>query len=190
MNKLSLKMKLGVGFGVLLAILLTMGVVNYFSVQKLTQLSATADATAEKELLAAEVGSLFNSQKAYIRGGSPHRQRAERNRLQESARKLTETMGKLEKTLSTEEGRRIFGKTQHAIGQITSVVQRGSELRSAGKVQEATDLIFGPEATAAQSEADQGVADFIEFQGRQRTAARSQQAASEASTVVWVVGLQ
>ena len=189
MNKLSLKMKLGVGFGVLLAILIIMGVVSYSSVRKLTELSATAESTGEKQLLAADVGSLFNSQKFYTRGFLLTGSEQERSRFQESTHKLTENMSELEKSLSTEEGRRVFGKTQHALEQYNSIVQRVFEMRSAGNTKEAVDLIFGSEASAARAEADQGVADFIDFQGRMKAAARSQQAASEASTIAWIVGL-
>ena len=189
MNKLSLKMKLGVGFGVLLATLITMGVVSYFSVRKLGELSATAEATGEKQLLAAQAGSLFNDEKNLVRGFLLTGSEQQRSRFQETTRKLTETLGTAEKLLSTDEGRRMHGKMRHAMEQYNSFAQGALELRSAGKTKEAVDLIFGPEATAARAEAEQSVSDFIDFDGKLRAAARSQQTASQASTVVWIVGL-
>jgi methyl-accepting chemotaxis protein len=189
MNKLSLKMKLGVGFGVLLAILITMGVVSYFSVQKLTQLSAYADSMTQEERLAAHVQDSFNRQRLFVARILLRDGQAERDHFQESGRELAGTMGTLEKLLVTEEGRRLLGKTQHAIEQYDPILQRTLGLQSAGKTGEAVDLILGAEANAARAEVDQCIADFTGLTARLKTAARNQQAASQASAVVWIVGL-
>jgi len=189
MDKLSLKMKLAVAFGALLAILITMGVVSYFAVQKLTQLSAYADSMTQKELLAAHVQDSFNRQRLFVARILLRDGQAERNRFQESSRELAGTMGTLEKLLVTEEGRRLLGKTQHAMEQYDPILQRALGLQSAGKTGEAIDLILGAEANAARAEVDQSIADFMGYSAKLKTAARNQQAASQASVVVWIVGL-
>jgi len=189
MNKLSLRMKLKVASGVLFAILITMGVVSYFSMRKLTELSDTVDLRGEKQLLAADVRSSFDSEKVYLGGFLLTGSEQERNRFQESARRLMDTMGTLEQLLATEEDRRLFGKMQHATEQYNSIVQRVYDLRSAGKTKEAVDLFFSAEATAARDEADQSVPDFMDYQGRINTADRTQQAVSEARSMVWIAGL-
>jgi len=189
MNKLSLKMKLGVGFGVLLAILIAMGVVSYFSVRRVTELSDTVDLRGEKQLLAADIRSSLDSEKVYLGGFLFTGSEQERNRFQESAGRLTDIMGTLEQLLTTEEDRRLFGKMRHATEQYNSMVQRVYDLRSAGKTKEAVDLLFGAEATAARDEADQSVPDFMDYQGRINTADRTQQAVSESRSMVWIAGL-
>ncbi|MGA9209733.1 MAG: HAMP domain-containing methyl-accepting chemotaxis protein, partial [Terriglobales bacterium] len=189
MNKLSLKMKLKLGFGVLLAMLIAMGVVSYFSMRKLTELSDTVDLRGEKQLLAADIRSSLDSEKVYLRGFLLTGSESERNRFQENATRLTDTMGALEQLLTTEEDRRLFGKMQQATEQYNSVLQRVYDLRSAGKTREAVDLLFGAEATAARDGADQSVPDFMDYQGRINTADRTQQAVSGARSMVWIVGL-
>ena len=189
MNKLRLRTKLKLGSGVLFALLITTGVVSYFSMRKLTELSDTVDLRAEKQLLAADIRSSLDSEKVYLGGFLLTGGEQERDRFQESARQLTDTMGTLEQLVATEEDRRLFGKMQHATEQYNSMAQRVYDLRSAGKTQEAVDLLFGAEATAARDEADQSVPDFMDYQGRINTADRTRQTASEARSRIWIAGL-
>jgi CHASE3 domain sensor protein len=67
MNKLSLNMKLSVGFGVLLVVLTITSAVSYVSMQKLDELSASASNRADARFLAKSVNSIINDQKAEYR---------------------------------------------------------------------------------------------------------------------------
>ena len=106
MNKLSLKMKLGVGFGILLVIMVTMGVVSYRSVQKLGELSEQADQRANARFLATRIGSIINDQKAEYREFLLSDTEAEMSRYAENNSALTETFSKLEPLMTSDEDRR------------------------------------------------------------------------------------
>ena len=68
MNKLSLKMKLGLGFGSLLIILLAMGLMAYSSVGRLADISHRVDLVMTKKDLSSQIEAAIEKQSTGIRG--------------------------------------------------------------------------------------------------------------------------
>ena len=181
MNKLSLKMKLGVGFGILLVIMVTMGVVSYRSVQKLGELSEQADQRANARFLATRIGSIINDQKAEYREFLLSDTEAEMSRYAENNSALTETFSKLEPLMTSDEDRRQLAELRQASDSYHSIIDHVVELHRAGKKKEATDLIHDPKSDAVRAELKKIVDNFAERQNQHKIGTREGQAATEAS---------
>jgi methyl-accepting chemotaxis protein len=182
MNKVSLKMKLGVGFGALLAILITMGGISYRSTQKLGELSEQADQRANAMFLATKIGSIMNDQKAEYREFLLSDTEAEMSRYAENNSALTQTFSKLEPLMTSDEDRRQLAELRQASDSYHSIIDHVVELHRAGKKKEATDLIHDPKSDAVRADLKKIVDDFAERQNEHKTKARAEQAATEAST--------
>src|ERR1017187_1671197 len=89
-SRMSLKAKLAAGFGALLVILITMGIISFTSVQKLSELSAFGDKKANGRFFATSIDSLINNQKAEYRAFLLASQETEMTRYAENNRKLAE----------------------------------------------------------------------------------------------------
>lgn len=71
MNQLGLKMKLGIGFGSLLAILIALGLVAHNSVARLSNVSMSVDALAVKKDLVFHEGVAIEKQMAAVQDFLP-----------------------------------------------------------------------------------------------------------------------
>jgi methyl-accepting chemotaxis protein len=189
MNKLSLKMKLGLGFGALLAIMLTMGVVSYRSVQKLGELSEVADKKANARFLSTKVNSIMNDQKAEYREFLLSDTEAEMSRYAENNSALAEVFSKLEPLMASDENRRQLAELRETSDSYHSVIDHVVQLHRAGKKTEATDLIHDPKSDAMRAELKKMVDDFAEQQNKRRLAAREEQMATESRTLVLISAL-
>jgi len=91
-------------------ILATMGGISYRFMQKARELSELADMKASAMVLVRSAETLFNDKKTDIRNLLLTGKDEEVRRYSDHGRKLDETLDKLEKTLTTEEGRRLFSE--------------------------------------------------------------------------------
>ena len=181
MNKLSLKTKLGVGFGTLLVIMLTMGVVSYRSVQKLGELSEVADKKANARFFSTSILSIINDQQAEVRGFLLTGDEAEMNRYAQNNSKLAEALSNVEPLLTTEEGKRRFAEVRQTTDAYHGAMDQVVALHRAGKQKEALDTVSGSKFGDLRVAAKGAAADFIEVQNKLKTRAREEQAATEAS---------
>src|ERR1019366_7497440 len=106
-SRMSLKAKLAAGFGALLVILVTMGVISFTSVQKLSELSAFGDKKANGRFFATAIDSLINNQQAEYRQFLLSNQEEQMSRYAENSRKLAEDFDKLEATLTSDKGKEL-----------------------------------------------------------------------------------
>ena len=182
MNKLSLKMKLAVGFGILLAILLSMGVVSYTSVQKLRELSDLSDHRGQGRFLAASINSIINNQKAEVRGFLLTSNEAEMTRYAENTRTLASLFDQLDTILNTEKGRALGAHLRQTSDAYHQVIDQGLQLHRAGKTKDALALFADPKTDALRSDLGKTSEDLVEFQDSLKRAAHEQQSAAEATT--------
>jgi methyl-accepting chemotaxis protein len=189
MNKLSLKMKLTVGFGVLLAILLAMGIVSYTSVQKLRELSDLSDHRAQGRFLAASVNSIINNQKAEVRGYLLTGQEAEMTRFAENTRTLASLFDKLDTNLNTEKGRALGAHLRQTSDAYHQVIDQGLQLHRTDKTKEALALFADPKTDALRSDLGNTSQELVEFQDTLKRATREEQSAAEATTSTLTVTL-
>src|SRR5579872_2207654 len=124
MNKMSLKAKLAAGFGVLLLVLVTMGVISFTSVQKLSDLSAFGDRKANGRFFATSIDSLINNQKAEYRAYLLNNDENEMSRYADNNRALAENFDKLEATLSTDKGRQLVSNLRQTLDAYHGIIDR------------------------------------------------------------------
>ena len=188
MNKLSLKMKLGVGFGVLLVILTIMGLVSYLTMHKLNELSEVADKTASARFLARTMQSTINDQKAEYRGFLLTSDENEMRRYAANDENLKEYFSQLEALLTTEEGRRLFTQLHQASENYHAGAERVVGLHRAGKAKEAIALLQDPATETLRAEVSRAGADMVDLQNKLKTAARAEQIATESRVAVLILG--
>jgi len=186
---MSLKAKLAAGFGALLAILVTMGVICYTSVQKLTELSAFGDKRGQGKFYAVSIDSLINNQKAEYRAFLLTNQENEISRYAENNRILAEDFDKLEATLSTDKGKELMAHYRQVLDEYHSIIDRVVELHRAGKQKQAIDLILQPKSDAVRADLGQTATELIALQEKLTVSAREEQSATESRTTLLISSL-
>lgn len=186
MSKLSLKMKLGVGFGTLLVIIAAVGIISYTSVQKLAEFAAQVDYRAQQRFYAVSIESMINNQKAEYRNYLLTDKQDEMTRYAENGQKLEETFDKLEATLTTQEGKEAIGHYRQLLSQYHSVIDRTVELHRAGKQKEALALINEPRSENLRADLVKTSASFLELVMKLKEVATAEQAATEKRTTLLV----
>ena len=161
MSKMSLKMKLGVGFGTLLLILAVMGVVGYRAVQ----LAETADETDQlltQKDLTSDLDAAVEMQTVGVRGFLLT-SREDMLKLDENGKRdFAETMDQLGKMLATGRGKQMHAEVARQYGHFCD---REIALRPAGKSEEALEMVLKREVSEARSALRKGVAEFEDFRG-------------------------
>jgi len=188
-NKLSLKMKLGAGFGALLLIVALLGVVGYESAVTAAEVSGQVERQVEKKEMTLTVDLSVDTQLRSLRGflltgNEEHLKSGEAAQVT-----FRETMDRLEALLETEEGKKKLAAIRQLFGEYRPIMDHAIELRRAGKAKEAVDLIFAPEADAKRNELLTSSAALVELIGKIKRTAQEEQQASEAKTKNLMLGL-
>ena len=189
MNKISLKMKLGLGFGVLLLIVGLMGIMTYRSVQKLSELSDEVQMNMHKAQVAADVDSGVELQTSAGRGFVLSGKEEMLKRREEGIAQVDKSMAELIKLLRTEEGKAIFAKVDTGAHELRDIQSQVLELRRRGKTKEATDALFAERAIQIRSGVEKDI-DALQAQidGLQAAAIKAHQEV-EASTIRLLITL-
>ena len=189
MKNLSLKMKLVVGFGALLLILLTMGIISYTSVRKVNTLSAFVDQKGQATFYAASIFSRINDQKAEYRAYLLTNQQAEMDRYAGNSLKLADELDKLQGTLSTDKGRETVTHLRQTLDAYHAMIERAAALHRAGKTKQAVALTIAPQSDAVRADLGKTVADLVAFESDLRIAGRQQEAAAESRATTLILTL-
>jgi len=171
MSKLSLKMKLGLGFGALLLIMLVVGGIGYESVMKMSDANARAIADLTKSKLAAQMNAATEKQSTGIRGFLLAGKEDLLKHDQEGQAEFKEASDQLQKLLSTEEGRRLFAEIQRAAEQFRAMADKEIALKRAGKGKEAEQVGFAEEATQIRNALRGALSELDQFYDKQSHAA-------------------
>jgi CHASE3 domain len=128
MNRLTLRMKLGLGFGGLLLILAAMGFVANSSVGQLADISERAGKVMTKTYLASQIEAGLEKQtsgaRAYMLAGREDLLQHD----QEGKQQFNDSMDNLSALVATEEGHRLYGEIQSSYGEYRAIVDREIEL--------------------------------------------------------------
>ncbi len=148
LNKLSLKMKLAVGFGLLLAILVILGHAAYHTIVTLDEAANEVDRkTTEKELaISLENSAMKESSgtRGYLLSGDA--KMLERD--DQGKREIHQDIEKLAPLVKSEEGKRMYGEIQRAYQSFRVVADSEVQSRREGKSKKAQDAMSA-QATAA-----------------------------------------
>jgi methyl-accepting chemotaxis protein len=164
MNKLTIKAKLGFGFGSLLVILVVTAVVAYHSVGQLAEISTRVQEIMAKKELATEVDAAVEKQTTGVRGFLIAGKEDLLKHDDEGKQAFAASMRQLEKLVATETGKKILADIQDSYSGFRATADREIELRRAGKTKEAEDLAFSPQMTATRTRLRQAVANMISYQ--------------------------
>ncbi len=186
MKTIGLKMKLALGFGVLLVALCATAIVSYLSVQDLQDLSAVSEQKASARLIAQTIEATLNNRKTDIRSFLLSGDEQYMGKYQTRNHQLSEQFGKLDQLLTTEEGKRRVAELHQASDAYDTGALSAAELRRAGKVSEATELLLGSQMSQVRSDLEKDVADFLDLEVKLKDAARDKQASKESETTVLV----
>ncbi len=186
MNSLTLKMKLGMGFGALLAILLTMGAISYWSIRTVSTLSALVDEKSQANFHAASIFAHINDQKAEYRAYLLTGQPSEMERYAANSRALSDDLDKLETELSTAKGREAVAHLRKSLIAYHSIIERAAALHRAHKQKKAIALTIAPESEAVRADLGKTVADLVAFETALRIAARDKEEAAESRATMLI----
>jgi methyl-accepting chemotaxis protein len=190
LKRLTLQMKLAVGFGALQLTLIVMGTVAYFSVQNLVDLSGRVDRMAEERYLVRSIQALINERKTDIRSFVLSSEEKHMKEYEECNRMLAKDFDQLGSLLATEQGKALSIRLHQATDKYDRYAQRVVKLKHAGKAYQATVFLMGPEMAQTRVEMDKDIADFVELADKLKSNARVEQASAEsrAKDLIFTVG--
>lgn len=179
MNRLTLRMKLGIGFGSLLLILAAMGFVANRSVGQLADISDRAEQVMTKTYLSSQIEAGLEKQtagaRAYMLAGREDLLQHD----QEGKQQFNNSMEKLSALLSTEEGHRLYGETHDSYGEYRAIIDHEIELRRADKGKDAVDLEFGPQTAEVRTRVRKSIEEMVHLQSRFKEEIVKEQNAAE-----------
>jgi methyl-accepting chemotaxis protein len=188
MNKLSLKMKLAVAFGVLVVILAVVVTIAYRGVGSLDEAAETvARKTDEKELSLYLMGSAYKEQSA-VHDFVLSSQEQTLKRDEEGQREFKAAIGKLVPLVHSEEGKRLFGEVQATHDAYRVLAEREIQLHRSGKTKEALELAFTQEA-AAFNAFGKATGEFVNHLDQDQKEVTKQQDATVARSKTVLIGL-
>ena len=151
MNKLTLKIKLALGFGMLLVIIAIMGVMSYTSINKLSDLSDEVAKQTHKTLLATQVDAGLELQTSATRGYLLSGTDATLKRREEGMAQADKAIDELKSLLQTDRGKAALSQVDTGLKELRVLQGRAIELRRGGNVKEATDTLFSEHSTQVRT---------------------------------------
>lgn len=179
MNKLSLKMKLGVGFGSLLVMLVVLAGVGMITVSQVANHSESAIFAAEKKAMVLKVEASVEKQatgsRGFLLGGREDLLKHD----EDGKREYREFVADLEKSVTTPEGKQKLAEMDRTYQAWRPMVDREIQFRRAGKLAEAVAIMMGSEAARARADMRQATAAMIAYQDKLQADAIQQENQAE-----------
>jgi len=170
MRTLSLKTKMALGFGVILALLASTGGFSYYATLRVASAAQDVENDVQKKDLATSIDvavrrQIWAANYFTFTGDRVGLQRYEEAR-QDVAREISQTS----KLITTEIGKALLAKVQQAADQLSAVTDKQIALRKAAQNYQATDLAFSPKT----EEIIKGVAEALSaLEAREEQRARA-----------------
>jgi len=191
MNRLSLKMKLAVGFGGLLLILVAMGFLAYSSVGRLAHISNQVDEVMIKKDMASQIEAAIEKQSSGVRGFLLAGNEDLLKHDEEGRKQFADNMEKLGKLLTHEEGKKLHAEILHSYQEFRGTYDREIQMRRTGKTKEAVAVAFGSQMNSTRTQLGTEVADMATFQDKLKEEELKEQSAVElrARTLVIILAV-
>ncbi|HEY1264309.1 MAG TPA: methyl-accepting chemotaxis protein [Terriglobales bacterium] len=189
MSKMSLKKKLGLGFGLLLLIIIALGTIGYRSAVRGNELSDELALQVQKKELALESEDAIQTQLTGLRGFIITGKEEQLKILEEGRHDFDEAADSLEKSLQTEQGRKVFGDFKNTYIEYRPVMDRARELRRASKTKEAVATIFNPSSSQLREKLHQTNHELVGLIDKLKQAAVEQQNSNESNTETLMLSL-
>jgi methyl-accepting chemotaxis protein len=141
LNKMSLKMKLSVGFGLLLVILIVLGMASYRTITKIDEAAMEVDRKVEEKDLAIELNLAAMKQSSGTRGFLLTGDEKMLQRDAEGEREMKDALDKLTPMVHSEEGKRLFSEIQRTGDAFRAVADREVQFCREKKTKEALEVM-------------------------------------------------
>jgi len=161
MNRLSLKVKLGLGFGAILTIMAIVGFVGFYGTYRLSDAMSKVESNGAKALTTESMDAAVEKQTTGVRGFLLAGKEDLLKHDQEGQQEFKENADKLEKGLVTEHGKKLFAEIKRSFEAFRSIADREVQLRRAGKNKEAEALAFSSEAAQVRTEMRKALAELM-----------------------------
>ncbi len=185
MNKLSLKMKLGVGFASLLLILMIMGVMAYRAVDKIAMLSDQVADRSHKVELANTVTAAVLKESTGTCGYLLLNKEEFLEKLEEGKRDYKDSNDTLTTVVHSEEGKKTLAEIQRSYEEYIASVEKVVSLHRAGNTKEAL-AVLATQVVPANKLVTKAVGDYLAHEKRAQKEIIGEQSAieSQARTIV------
>jgi methyl-accepting chemotaxis protein len=179
MSKLSLKMKLGVGFGVLLVLIVLMGYISYSSAKQVAVRSnQVEDAVAMKDAAVDSIQGVWkglSSCNAFMLAGNEEYV----GEYQESRRQVAEALDRLSKMQLDDQEKQLYSRLQQLSDELRSKQEKAIELRRHGNEQEASQFLLSAEVKDIRTALLTALTEFDKKQDKDLQEASDEQKATE-----------
>ena len=169
MQRLSLKMKLALGFGGLWLIMVAMGIVDYNSVSKLANTSQQVDDMMSRKEISAQIEGTIEKQSAAVRGFLLTGDGALLKRAAEGKQEFADTMGTLAKLSTNDQDKKLQAEIQQHYDEFRVKFDSEVQLRRAGKTKEAVALMFSPQLAETRAQLFRAGAERRDAEGPERS---------------------
>ena len=179
MNKLSLKMKLGLGFGTVLVILAVLGVTTYVSLRTMQEQARIVASNVQKKELTMTIENGLEKQLVGARGFLLTNDAKNLQRQQEGKAQVAEAVGALDPMLVTETGKRAMVNIRDFNEQLGVQQERAIQAQRADKQKQAVALLFSEQNDRLRAELRTNIGDLMGAIEKLKKGAMEQQEAAQ-----------
>jgi methyl-accepting chemotaxis protein len=188
LNKLSLKMKLGVGFGLLLATLVVLGFAAYHTILNLDEAANEVDRKADEKELALSLETSAMKESSATRGYLLSGEEKLLERDEQGKREINQAIGKLAPLVKSEDGKRLYAEIQRSYESFRVLADREVQFRRDGKTKEAVEVMSTQTAPAFQALENAAVA-FVDHLTKGKAGVQQTQDSEVANGKILTLGL-
>jgi methyl-accepting chemotaxis protein len=162
MNKMSLKLKLGLAFGTLFVTIMLTGGLGYISIRQLSDLSDDIVKQLHKKELSIVADRGMEMQTSatgtYVLSGSEESLK----RREEGITDVDKAMVELRTLLQTERGKEVYNRLDVATRELREIQDHTIKLRRNGNEKQATELLFSERAEQIRANAEKAADELID----------------------------
>ena len=160
MNKISLKMKLSIGFGTVLAIVALIGGMGYRATYKMSNATDKIVSSAAEQNVSMDMVASLEMQTKAVRGFLLSGKEEMIKSDQQGQTAFKESADRLEPLLQTEHGKKVFANIWRQYREYNALEDRMVQLRREGKTKEAIALAFDAHTAQVRTDLRNNVAEL------------------------------
>jgi methyl-accepting chemotaxis protein len=179
MSKLSLKMKLGLGFGTVLVTLAVLGVATYIGLVNIQAQARVVADNVERKALTEAIDTGLEKQLAGARGFLITKKETQLQRYREGNELLANSADKLEKLLVTDEGKKALADIREFERQLHAQQERAIEFRRADREKDAEEALFSTQNDQLRAAMRRQIETLISLEAKLKKEAQDQLEAAQ-----------
>jgi methyl-accepting chemotaxis protein len=184
---LSLKMKLGLGFGTLLSVMTVVGGIGFYSTFRIGTATEAIQVNDKKNLLVQTMETALEKQTTGVRGFLLAGKEDLLKHDQDGQQEFKENAEELQKLLVTDKGKKLFADITRSFEAWREIANRQVELRRAGKTKEAEGLAFSSETAQLRNNIRGSITELQELIAKLASEAAAQGSSIESSTRIMIL---